>query len=52
MTTPLYGLNDLAAVITEQMKQQHVTARQLDEQQGRANLEYHKVEKIKNTFAR
>ncbi len=53
MTTPLYGLNDSAAAITpEQVKQQHVTARQLDEKQGRANLEYHKVEKIKNTFAR
>ena len=46
MTTPLYGLNDLAAVITpEQVKQQHVTARQLDEKQGQANLKYHKWKK-------
>lgn len=53
MTTPLYGLNDSATVITpEQVKQQHLTARQLDENQGRANLAGDKVEKIKNTFTR
>lgn len=52
MTTPLYGFNDQSAVITpDQVKQQHLTARQLDEKQDHAVLEREKIEKIKNTFS-
>lgn len=53
MTTPIYGFNDPATAITsEQVKQQHLTARQLDEKQSLSDLERDKVEKIKNTFSR
>ena len=39
-------------ITPEQVKQQHLTARQLDEKQGRVVLEREKAEEIKNTFVR